>query len=41
MIGKNIDSIVADEITFEEARSFTEAAARGERVSVESVRQKG
>ena len=41
VIGKNIDSIVADEITFEEARSFTEAAARGERVSVESVRQRG
>ena len=40
VIGKNIDSIVADEITFEEARSFTEAAARGERVSVESVRQR-
>lgn len=40
VIGKNIDSIVADEITFEEARSFTEAAARGERVSVESVRRR-
>ena len=40
VIGKNIDSIVADEITFEEARSFTEAAARGESISVESVRRR-
>ena len=40
VIGKNIDSVVANERTLEEARSLTEAAARGESVSAESVRQK-